>query len=118
MKKALCLLLAVALVISCSAATACGVSSLLKKTAQTVASYTAVGLANTATKVVVGIAQKTKTNDAALAVKVTNGICGAAQQFAKVNGVQTECVVEKITIDGQECDIDPLMVIRTGGGGH
>lgn len=117
MKKCLCLLLVVILVIGCSAASACGISNLLKKTTQTVASYTVVGLANTATKVVVGIAQKTKVNDAALAVKVANGICDAAANYAAANGVKTKCVMEQITIDNQVCDVDPLMVVPGSGGG-
>lgn len=117
MKKAVCLLLAIVLVISCATAMAGGISSLLKKTAKTVAAYAVVNAANATVNAVVKTAQATKRDDGALAAFVTDCVTDAAKKVAEKLDAQVECTYENTVIDGNVYAIDPLKVIPVGGGG-
>lgn len=116
MKKLVCILLVLAMVLGCSCAMAGSVSSWLKKTTKTVVAYTVVGMTNAAVDAVVKGAQKTARDDGALAVFVTECMTGAAKNVTDKLGVAVTCEYEEKVIDGKAYMVDPLRVIPVTGG--
>lgn len=116
MKKLICVLLALTMVLGCSCAMAGGISSWLRNTAKTVTAYTVVNVTNAAVDAVVRGAQKTSHDDGALAVFVTDCMTSAAKNVTGKLGVKVECEYEEKVIDGKTYMVDPLRVIPVTGG--
>ncbi|MDO5435677.1 MAG: hypothetical protein Q4G19_04850 [Clostridia bacterium] len=107
MKKMVCVLLAVMMIMTVACASACSVSSIQKATLKGM-----VNTANAAIRATVRAAQLTPYDDVDLMLAAVDGIVRPVKAYAAKIGAQVGCTYTAYVVDGRTVMVDPLYVIN------